>query len=150
MTFYATGAVLRYHDYLPFGEEWQPQTPAVDKRLFTDQQRDIESGLDYFGARYYRPDLGRFTTERSARESRGSANRFSAMASVRLRAEQPVAIRRSGRPRVTSQYQRPLGRHGLERAPVRGARPVTSKKPPEDRALQQLHTARDCTARTVS
>ena len=56
------GAVLRYHDYLPFGEEWQPQTPAKDLRLFTGKERDFETGLDYFGARYYRADLGTFTT----------------------------------------------------------------------------------------
>ncbi len=29
---------------------------------FTGQQRDDESGMDYFGARYYRPLLGRFTS----------------------------------------------------------------------------------------
>jgi RHS repeat-associated protein len=30
--------------------------------LFTGKERDAETGLDYFGARYYRADLGRFTT----------------------------------------------------------------------------------------
>jgi RHS repeat-associated protein len=57
------GAVVRHHDFLPFGEEWQPEVPpSADKRLFTGKERDVESGLDYFGARYYRADLGRFTT----------------------------------------------------------------------------------------
>jgi RHS repeat-associated protein len=35
---------------------------AGDGRLFTGQERDTETGLDYFGARYYRANVGRFTT----------------------------------------------------------------------------------------
>jgi RHS repeat-associated protein len=56
------GQVLRHHDFLPFGEEWQPPPSSPDQRLFTGKERDVESGLDYFGARYYRADLGRFTS----------------------------------------------------------------------------------------
>jgi RHS repeat-associated protein len=41
--------------------EVAPQNPPVDRKLFTGQERDFETGLDYFGARYYRADLGRFT-----------------------------------------------------------------------------------------
>ncbi len=55
------GEVLRRHDYLPFGEEW-PERSTTDKRLFTGKERDFETGLDYFGARYYRAEIGRFTT----------------------------------------------------------------------------------------
>jgi RHS repeat-associated protein len=58
----AAGQVLRHHDFLPFGEEWQPPPSSPDQRLFTGKERDVESGLDYFGARYYRADLGRFTS----------------------------------------------------------------------------------------
>ncbi|MBN9617476.1 MAG: hypothetical protein J0G35_18080 [Acidobacteriales bacterium] len=29
---------------------------------FTGKERDSESGLDYFGARYYGASMGRFTT----------------------------------------------------------------------------------------
>jgi RHS repeat-associated protein len=58
----ATGVVLRRHDFLPFGEEWQPQTPPPDVRLFTGKERDGDTGLDYFGARYYFAGIGRFTT----------------------------------------------------------------------------------------
>lgn len=36
--------------------------PAEGCPAFTGQKRDGESGLDYFGARYYRADVGRFTT----------------------------------------------------------------------------------------
>jgi RHS repeat-associated protein len=58
----ADGQVLRRHDYQPFGEEYNPPTGQPDKRLFTGKERDAETGLDYFGARYYRADLGRFTS----------------------------------------------------------------------------------------
>ena len=36
-------------DYMPFGE----QTPSVSGHKFTGKERDAESGLDYFGARYH-------------------------------------------------------------------------------------------------
>jgi RHS repeat-associated protein len=35
---------------------------AADFRQFTGKERDAESGLDYFGARYYGSALGRFTS----------------------------------------------------------------------------------------
>ena len=35
---------------------------AVKLRRFTGKERDSESGLDYFGARYYSSALGRFTS----------------------------------------------------------------------------------------
>lgn len=53
------GGVVRVHDYLLYGEE---VTPAADRDVFgfTGQRRDTETGLDYFGARYYASRLGRF------------------------------------------------------------------------------------------
>ncbi len=54
--------VVARHDYMPFGEEVAPPSPPQDKRLFTGKERDNETGQDYFGARYYRADIGRFTT----------------------------------------------------------------------------------------
>lgn len=64
--------VVSRHDYLPFGEEipgnstgrnslWEPSTHQVSQK-FTGKERDPESGLDYFGARYYGSALGRFTS----------------------------------------------------------------------------------------
>jgi RHS repeat-associated protein len=52
--------VVSRHDYRPFGEEVAPQTPPVDKRLFTGKERDQETGWDYFEARYYCSNHGRF------------------------------------------------------------------------------------------
>ena len=66
------GTVAR-HDYLPFGEEI-PSTVgsrssvagygAADttRQKFTQKERDNESGLDYFLARYYSSAQGRFTS----------------------------------------------------------------------------------------
>ena len=57
----AAGATVRRHDYTAFGEA---PTPAVgaDARRFTGKERDAETGLDYFSARYYGSASGRFTT----------------------------------------------------------------------------------------
>jgi RHS repeat-associated protein len=56
-----SGTVIERHDYLPFGEEWNPQ-PSIDSRKFTGKERDTETGFDYFGARYLSPTTARFTT----------------------------------------------------------------------------------------
>jgi RHS repeat-associated protein len=56
---------VRRHDYAPFGEEItdaEGQIQYGDRKLFTGHERDTETTLDYFGARYYRSDIGRFTT----------------------------------------------------------------------------------------
>jgi RHS repeat-associated protein len=47
--------------FLPFGEEYNPQT-TTNHYKFTGKERDAESNLDSFGARYYSSSLGRFTT----------------------------------------------------------------------------------------
>ena|GEM_PF-2785365 len=75
----ADSTVATRHDYLPFGEELEanmgdnafaprnyPQYgyatgPDCIRQHFTGKERDTESGLDYFGARYYSSTQGRFT-----------------------------------------------------------------------------------------
>jgi RHS repeat-associated protein len=69
------GGCLGAHDYLPFGEEIPgtlgrgsvPCYPALDTQSdttwkFGGQERDAESGLDYFGARYFSGAQARFTS----------------------------------------------------------------------------------------
>src|SRR5258708_29968558 len=56
-----SGAIIEQRDYLPFGEEWKP-APGDQPKRFTGKERDAETGLDYFGARYYASNIGRFTT----------------------------------------------------------------------------------------
>jgi len=71
----ANGSILARHDYLPFGEElyFDGTGPSVRKptqmyvgdnvrQKFTQKERDTETGLDYFGARYYSAAQGRFTS----------------------------------------------------------------------------------------
>lgn len=45
-------------DYAPFGQAFSGSTN--DPYMFTGKERDQESGLDYFGARYYASNMGRF------------------------------------------------------------------------------------------
>jgi len=56
----AVGDVIRRDDYHAFGEAGTP--PVGDPIRFTGKERDAETALDYFGARYYRNLAGRFTT----------------------------------------------------------------------------------------
>ncbi|HEY3457724.1 MAG TPA: RHS repeat-associated core domain-containing protein [Bryobacteraceae bacterium] len=67
------GAVVARHDYLPFGEEipqqYSGRTAALHfgateniAQKFTGKERDAETGMDYFGARYYSGRQGRFTS----------------------------------------------------------------------------------------
>lgn len=74
----AAGTVLARHDYLPFGGEvfagtgyrstsqkyGESTISPADKcrQKFTGQERDIETNLDFFNARYYAYVMGRFTT----------------------------------------------------------------------------------------
>jgi RHS repeat-associated protein len=64
---------IKRHDYLPFGEELFAgaggRTSGLGyssgdgvRQQFTAKERDIETGLDYFGARYYGSMMGRFTS----------------------------------------------------------------------------------------
>jgi RHS repeat-associated protein len=65
-------AGVKRHDYLPFGEELfvgtGGRTPSQGyagdavRQKFTQKERDNETGLDYFPARYYSSTQGRFTS----------------------------------------------------------------------------------------
>ena len=57
-----SGQVVRRHDYFPFGDGSDGTTRGQDTLRYTGKERDPESGLDYFGARYYASRVGRFTT----------------------------------------------------------------------------------------
>lgn len=68
----SSAAVASRHDYKPFGEELGagvggrttgmgfPGTSDGLRQKFTQKERDAESGLDYFEARYYSSSQGRF------------------------------------------------------------------------------------------
>jgi RHS repeat-associated protein len=78
------GGVISRHDYLPFGEEipgdgsragipGYGESPTAPIR-FTGKERDVETGLDYFGARYFSGAQARFTTVDPSRESADPEN----------------------------------------------------------------------------
>ncbi len=71
------GISPKRYDYLPFGEEIQagtdgrgseyssgmyPSPAGLQSLEFTGKERDAETGLDYFGARYFSGAQARFTT----------------------------------------------------------------------------------------
>jgi len=73
----ASGNCKKYYDYVPFGEEIPspnggrgslyslgsyPSAPDIESQKFTGKERDAESGLDYFEARYFSAAQGRFTS----------------------------------------------------------------------------------------
>jgi len=56
----ATGGIVEESDFYPFGGE-RVITDSLDNNYkFTGKEREVESGLDYFGARHYASTLGRF------------------------------------------------------------------------------------------
>ena len=84
-TFTTAGTAVKCSDYMPFGEELPANTgagrsgtcwaaSAEPKVKFTGKERDSETGLDYFGARYMSSAQGRFTTVDPAMESQDPAN----------------------------------------------------------------------------
>ena len=66
---------IKRRDYLPFGEDllagighrattngYEALVGQAPRQQFTSKERDVETGLDYFEARYYSATMGRFTS----------------------------------------------------------------------------------------
>jgi len=58
----ATGVILDDSDFYPFGGEHAVVSSSGNNYKFTGKERDAETGLDEFGARYYSSALGRFAS----------------------------------------------------------------------------------------
>ncbi|MFQ5664071.1 MAG: RHS repeat-associated core domain-containing protein [Terriglobia bacterium] len=58
----ASGSPCYDADFYPFGGERVYLDTCPQPYKFTGRERDAESGLDYFGARYYASTLARFTS----------------------------------------------------------------------------------------
>jgi RHS repeat-associated protein len=58
----ASGVIENESDYYPWGGELQYTNADSNHYKFTGKERDSETGLDYFGARYYGNAIGRFAT----------------------------------------------------------------------------------------
>jgi RHS repeat-associated protein len=49
------------HDYDPWGLEMPARgLGSGTKEAFSGKEQDVETGLDYFGARYFMPAIGRW------------------------------------------------------------------------------------------
>ncbi len=59
----STGTVENRYEFAPYGGEWDYSTTVSNQNYkFTGKERDSETGLDNFGARYYSSSMGRFMT----------------------------------------------------------------------------------------
>src|SRR5215813_12979821 len=56
----SAGTIKEDEDYYPWGGELQFVNNDSNRYKFTGKERDSETGLDYFGARYYGNWIGRF------------------------------------------------------------------------------------------
>jgi RHS repeat-associated protein len=56
----SSGTVVWKADYKPFGEEQSVTQTQVNDKRFVGKEKDTETGLSYFGARYEMDKIGRF------------------------------------------------------------------------------------------
>jgi RHS repeat-associated protein len=58
----AAGQLYEHLEYFPFGETWVEEASNIQRTpyLFTSKELDEETGLYYYGARYYDPRMGQF------------------------------------------------------------------------------------------
>ncbi len=68
------GNIIMDQDYLPFGGDLPKvgQTEVLndigERYKYTGQKEVVSIGLYYYGARYYDPAIGRFTTEEPVKQ----------------------------------------------------------------------------------
>lgn len=67
------GELLQRYDYTPYGQLQASAGSANNPYRYTGREQD-ESGLYYYRARYYSPDMGRFISEDSYGFASGDAN----------------------------------------------------------------------------
>ncbi len=74
----ATGAVSANYEYGPFGEVIRATGPMakLNPFMFSTKFYDWESGLYYYGARYYNPSTGRWIGRDPAEEDEGGPNLY--------------------------------------------------------------------------
>jgi RHS repeat-associated protein len=75
----ASGSVVEETGFYPFGHARQAFTPRLieDPYQYNQKERDRESGLDYFGKRFYNSMIGRWISPDPLEEQGGSLNLYS-------------------------------------------------------------------------
>ncbi|MCP4609739.1 MAG: hypothetical protein GY845_13610, partial [Planctomycetes bacterium] len=58
-----SGQVQVSYNLDPWGHIRNQTGTTLNRQIFTGQEHDLNTGLIYFGARYYDPDIGRFITQ---------------------------------------------------------------------------------------
>lgn len=58
----SSGSKVQWEDYYPFGSRLAGEGEGVSHQ-FTGQEKDEETGLMYYGTRYYDTESGRFISE---------------------------------------------------------------------------------------
>lgn len=74
----ANGEKIWEADYKPFGEEYAIDATQENNRRFVGKERDAETGLDYFGARYLSTTTGRFLAVDPVRAVDGGSGQINA------------------------------------------------------------------------
>ena len=96
----ANGALYEHLEYFPFGETWVQESSNTQRTpyLFSGKELDEETGLYYYGARYYDPRTSQFISTDPLLQSTGPGlSDAGDDEPVRLRHEQPIAVYRSDR-----------------------------------------------------
>ena len=86
------GATIQTTQYSPFGEEIDGAGASCSVLRYTGRERDAESGLYYYRARYYDPELGRFITEDPLGFGAGDANFYAYVGNNPINANDPRGL----------------------------------------------------------
>ena len=127
------GVVTARINYLPYGQvDYAHSTGDLSvTHLYTGQELDDESGLIYYGARYYDPAIGRFLTPDTIVPDGGNLLGYNRYAYVQ---NNPI------------RYTDPSGHFGVSFGGGGGIRPATGKPAPLASATAPLpiHPCRHC------
>jgi RHS repeat-associated protein len=72
----SAGSVVKRYKYRTFGEIYSESGTLVQPYTFTAREKDSETGLYYYRARYYDPKAGRFISKDSIGFAGGDANQY--------------------------------------------------------------------------
>jgi RHS repeat-associated protein len=87
----ATGALSTQYTYAPFGATTSVGAASANAAQFTGREND-GTGLYYYRARYYEPDLGRFISEDPLEFGGGDANLYAYVGNRPTSANDPLGL----------------------------------------------------------